>query len=63
MWHMPVNISSDTTDAGLLYLPPTQRPVTRSFDVYFDLSQNKRLSKQSWGWWFETLSPPIMTSS
>ena len=23
-----------------------QRPVTRSFDVYFDLSPNKRLSKQ-----------------
>ena len=35
---------------------PTQRRVTRSFDVYFDLRQNKRLSKQSWGWWFETLS-------
>ena len=34
---------------------PTQRPVTRSFDVYFDLRPNKRLSKQSWGWWFETL--------
>ena len=34
----------------------TQRPVTRSFDVYFDLRPNKRLSKQSWGWWFETLS-------
>ena len=34
---------------------PTQRPVTRSF-VYFDLRPNKRLSKQSWGWWFETLS-------
>ena len=33
---------------------PTQRPVTRSFDVYFDLRLNKRLSKQSWGWWFET---------
>ena len=33
---------------------PTQRPVTRSFDVCFDL--NKRLSKQPWGWWFET--PP-----
>ena len=32
----------------------TQRPVTRSFDVYFDLRPNKRLSKQSWGWWFET---------
>ena len=35
---------------------PTQRPVTRSFDVFFDLRLNKRLSKQSWGWWFETLS-------
>ena len=23
---------------------PTQRPVTRSFDVYFDLRPNKRLS-------------------
>ena len=31
---------------------PTQRPVTRSFDVFFDLRLNKRLSKQSWGWWF-----------
>ena len=35
---------------------PTQSPVTRSFDVFFDLCLNKRLSKQS-GWWFE-----IMTS-
>ena len=35
---------------------PTQRPVMLSFDVYFDLRLNKRLSKQSWGWWFETLS-------
>ena len=34
----------------------TQRPVTRSFDVFFDMRQNKRLSKQWWGWWFETLS-------
>ena len=33
---------------------PAQRPVTRSFDVFFDLRPNKRLSKQSWGWWFET---------
>ena len=38
---------------------PTQRPVTRSFGVYFDLRPNKRLSKQSWGWWFETLSCPL----
>ena len=33
---------------------PAQRPVTRSFDVFFDL--RKRLCKQSWGWWFETPS-------
>ena len=33
---------------------PTQRPVTRSFDVFFDLRLNKRLSKQPWSWWFET---------
>ena len=35
---------------------PAQRPVKRSFDVFIDLCLNKRLSKQSWGWWFETLS-------
>ena len=35
---------------------PSQRPVTRSFDAFFDLRLNKRLSKQSWGWWFETPS-------
>ena len=38
---------------------PTQRPVTRSFDVFFDLRLNKRLSKQSWGWWFETPLRPL----
>ena len=31
---------------------PSQRPVTRSFDVFFDL----HLSKQLWGWWFGTPS-------
>ena len=36
-----------------------QRPVTWSFDVFFDLRLNKRLSKQSWGWWFETLSSSL----
>ena len=35
---------------------PAQRPVTRSFEVFFDLHPNKRLSKQWGGWWFET--PP-----
>ena len=38
---------------------PAQRPVTRSFDVSFDLRQNKQLSKQSSGSWFETLSRPL----
>ena len=38
---------------------PTQKPVTRSFDVFFDLPLNKRLSKQSWGWWFETPSDSL----
>ena len=38
---------------------PAQRPVTRSFDVFFDPRLYKRLSKQSWGWWFETPSCPL----
>ena len=33
--------------------------LTRSFGVFFDLRLNKRLSKQSWGWWFDTLSCPL----
>ena len=36
---------------------PRQRPVTRSFDVFFDLRLNKRLSKQ---WWYAIV--PILTS-
>ena len=38
---------------------PAQRPVTRSFNVYFDLRPNKRLSKQSRSWWFETQWCPL----
>ena len=38
---------------------PSQKLVTWSFDVFSDLSLNKRLSEQSWGWWFEA---PIVTS-
>ena len=40
---------------GPRWIPHT-RPVTQSFDVFFDLRLNKRLSKQWRGWWFETLS-------
>ena len=38
---------------------PEQRTATWSFDVFFDLRLNKRLSKQSWGRWFETPSRPL----
>ena len=38
---------------------PAQRPVTRTFDVFFDLRLNKPFSTQSWGWWFETPSRPL----
>ena len=34
---------------------PIQRPVTRSFGVFFDVRLNKRLSKRSRCRWFETL--------
>ena len=38
---------------------PAQKPVTRSFDVFFDFRLNKRLRKQSGGWWFQTLALPL----
>ena len=39
---------------------PTQRPETRSYDVFLDLRLNKRLSKQPSGWWFESLLRPLL---
>ena len=66
LWMMT---SSDATFTALLAICagkspvpaefPAQRPVTRSFNIFLDLRLNKRLSKQSWGWWFETLSHPL----
>ena len=38
---------------------PCYWPVTRSFDIFFDLRLNQRFSKQSWGWWFEAPSRPL----
>ena len=35
---------------------PSQKPVTRNFDVFFDLRLDKQLFKQSRSWWFETPS-------
>ena len=40
--------------AGSRWIPRT-KPVTRSFDIFFDLRRIKWLNKQPWGWWFETL--------
>ena len=37
----------------------SQRPVTWSFDIFFDLRLNKRLSKPSRRRWFETPSCPL----
>ena len=38
---------------------PSQRPVTRRFDVFFDLRLNKRLSKPPRRQWLETPSRPL----
>ena len=53
--------SSNETFSALLAFcagnsPGIQKPVTRSFGVFFDLCLNKRVSKQSWDWWSETPS-------
>ena len=42
---------------------PSQRPVTRSFDIFVDLSLNKLLSKQSGRRWFETPSRQLLRHS
>ena len=34
-----------------------------TFSYFFDLRLNKRLSKQWWGWWFETLWSPLWRHS
>ena len=38
---------------------PAQRPVMWTFDVFNDLRLNKRMSKESWVWWFEMPSRPL----
>ena len=55
---------------GLLreeFTDPRWTPRTKASDAelwcFFDLCLNKRLNKQSWGWWFETLSHPLWRHS
>ena len=60
-WHHQMETFSTLLALCAGYSPvsseiPAQRPVTRSFDVFFDLHLIKQLSKHLWGWWFETLS-------
>ena len=42
---------------------PVNSRTKASVDVFIDLRLNIRLSKQSWGWWFETLSRPLWRHS
>ena len=42
---------------------PAQRPMTRSFDVVFDMRLNEWLSKQPWDSWYETPSRPLWRHS
>ena len=56
IFHVTGHLCGEFTGPGEF---PAQRPVTRSFDVFFDLRLNKWLSKQWRGWWFETLSRPL----
>ena len=63
-WRHQMETFSTLLDIYAGNLPVTgefleQRPATCSFDVFFDLRPNKRLSKQSWGWWFETPLRPL----
>ena len=44
---------------GHRWTPPSQRPVARSFDVFFDLRLKKRLSKHSRRRWFEKPSSQL----
>ena len=51
-WGWGVGVGGPPVTGGF----PSQGPVTRSFDVFFDLRLNKRLSKQWRRRWFETPS-------
>ena len=42
---------------------PCAKASDAGIDVFFDLRVNKRLRKQSWGWWFERPSRPLWRHS
>ena len=66
-WHYRMETFSSLLDLCAGNSPvttefPSQKPVTRYFDVFFYLRLNKCLSKQSRRRWFEVTLPSIMTS-
>ena len=42
---------------------PRTKASDKGCDVFFDLLPNERLSKPSWGWWFETPPRPLWRRS
>ena len=58
-WRQQMEIFPASLAIFVIWQIPAQRLVTRSLGVFFDLRLNKRLNKQSQGWWFETLSCPL----
>ena len=41
------------------WIPLTKASIAELWYIFFYLHLNKQLSKQSWGWWFETPSRPL----
>ena len=60
---IPLHYQSKAFNISLKTMNPRWIPRTKASDAelwcFFDLRLNKRLSKQSWGWCFETLSRPL----
>ena len=44
---------------GVIMMTSSNGSIFHATDVFFDLRLNERLSKPSWGWWFDTLSRPL----
>ena len=55
LWCVPKCTTEQTSHQWI----PRTKPLTRSFYIFFDLRLNKRLSKQSWCCWLETLPGPL----
>ena len=48
---------------GPRWIPRTEASDAELWWFFFNLCLNKRLCKQSWGWWFETLPRPLWRQS